>query len=79
MARRASIDVAGGAAQNLSIALGVASVNQSVTVASLAAQLAPSGNVLDAICAKTEIGEHFIKNFTSPVSDFNETYAPSSG
>jgi carboxypeptidase family protein/TonB-dependent receptor-like protein len=62
-------------AEDLSITLSVAGVNEAVTVegvVSLAAQLAPSGNVLDAISAKTEISEQFIRNFTSPVSDFNE-------
>jgi len=81
-ARSTGIDVPGGAAQNLSISLSVASVNQSVTVeavASLAAQLAPSGNVLDAISAKTEITGDFIKNFTSPVSDFAEVVNMSPG
>jgi iron complex outermembrane receptor protein len=81
-ARRTGVETAGGAGQNLSIPMSVASVNQSVTVeavASLAAQLAPSGNVLDAISAKTEIGEHFIKNFTSPVSDFNEVIQTAPG
>jgi len=81
-ARTTGIDVPGGAAQNLSIPLSVASVNQSVTVeaiASLAAQLAPSGNVLDAISAKTEITGEFIKNFISPVSDFAEVVNLSPG
>jgi len=52
----------------------VASVNQSVTVEGMAslAQLAPSGNILEAISAKTEISKDFIQNFTSPLSDFNE-------
>ena len=80
-ARRTGVDVAGGAAENLSIPLAVASVNQSVTVeavASLAAQLAPSRNVLDAVSAKTEISGDFIKNFETPVADFGEyvNYAP---
>jgi iron complex outermembrane receptor protein len=73
--RRADLDVASGRAEDLSIQLSVASVNQSVTVegmVSLAAQLAPSGNVLDAISAKTEISKDFIQNFTSPLADFNE-------
>ena len=75
IARRTGVDVAGGRAEDLSIPLSVASVNQSVTVeavVSLAAQLAPSGNTLDATSAKTEISKEFIQNFTSPVSDFSE-------
>jgi len=73
--RRTDVDVAPGRAEDLSIPLSVASVNQSVTVegvASLAAQLAPSGNILEAISARTEISKDFIQNFTSPLSDFNE-------
>jgi iron complex outermembrane recepter protein len=72
---RAGIQLPGSGADDVSISLGVESVSQAVTVegvVSLAAQLAPSGNVLDAISAKTEISEQFIENFTSPVSDFNE-------
>jgi len=75
VARRTGVEVSGGRAEDLSIPLSVASVNQSVTVeavVSLAAQLAPSGNTLDATSAKTEITGQFIRNFTSPLSDFNE-------
>ena len=75
VARRTGVDPAGGAAEDLSIALSVGSVNQSVTVGevvSLAAQLAPSGNTLDTTSARTEISKDFIQNFTSPVSDYNE-------
>jgi iron complex outermembrane receptor protein len=67
--------LAPGGAEDLSITLSVASQSQTVTVeatASVAAQLAPSGNTLDATSAKTEISEQFIKNFTSPLADFNE-------
>ena len=74
---RAGIQLPGSEAGDVSIALGVASVSQAVTVegtVSLAAQLAPSGNVLDAIAAKTEITQQFIQNFTSPVSDFSEVF-----
>jgi iron complex outermembrane receptor protein len=72
---RAGIQFSPSGAGDISISLSVASVNQAVTVtetASLAAQLAPSGNTLDATSAKTEISAEFIKNFTSPVADFNE-------
>jgi iron complex outermembrane receptor protein len=74
-ATRAALQIAGGAAQDISISLSLASVNESVTVeavVSLAAQLAPSGNTLDATSAKTEISHEFIQNFTSPLADFNE-------
>ena len=75
VARRTGVDTSAGNAEDLSIALAVGSVNQSVTVSeavSLAAQLAPQGNTLDATSARTEITKDFIRNFISPVSDFAE-------
>jgi iron complex outermembrane receptor protein len=69
------VQLASPGAQELSISLKVANVSTAVTVeasVSLAAQLAPSGNTLDATSAKTEISGEFIKNFTSPLADFNE-------
>src|ERR1019366_8894312 len=75
VARRTGVDTSAGNAEDLSIALAVGSVNQSVTVSevvSLAAQLAPAGNTLDATSARTEITKEFIRNFISPVSDFAE-------
>ena len=63
------------AAEDITIPLSVGNVSQTVTVeavASVAAQLAPSGNTLDATSARTEITDQFIKNFTSPLADFNE-------
>jgi iron complex outermembrane receptor protein len=74
-ASRTGVQVASGKSQDISIPLGVAAQSESVTVdavVSLAAQLAPSGNVLDAISAKTEISGEFLQNFTSPLADFNE-------
>src|ERR1700687_85072 len=73
-ARRTGVQAAATAAE-LSIALSVATLAQTVSVeavVSLAAQLAPSGNTLDAVSAKTEIGAAFIQNFPSPLADFNE-------
>jgi iron complex outermembrane receptor protein len=70
-----SVQLAPSGVEDLSIPLSVASVSQAVTVeatVSLATQTAPSGNTLDATSAKTEISGTFIKNFTSPVSDFAE-------
>jgi iron complex outermembrane recepter protein len=72
---RSGQQLAADGTQEISITLGVASVNQTVTVeavVSVATQLAPAGNTLDATSAKTEISGAFIKNFTSPVSDFAE-------
>lgn len=71
----ASVQVAGNATVDLPVRLVVASVAQVVTVEGfvpLAAQVAPSGNTLDASSAKTEISGAFIRNFSSPVSDFAE-------
>src|ERR1700722_6234807 len=73
--RRTGQQVSEGRAEDISIALSVENVSQAVTVeavASVAAQLSPSGNTLDAMSAKTEISGQFIRNFTSPVSDFAE-------
>ncbi|HXA65942.1 MAG TPA: TonB-dependent receptor [Bryobacteraceae bacterium] len=72
---RSGIQVAASGTEDISIPLSVASVNQAVTVTettSVAAQLAPAGNTLDATSAKTAITGAFIRNFTSPVSDFAE-------
>jgi iron complex outermembrane recepter protein len=72
---RAGIQLAANKAEDLTITLSVESLAQAVTVAetvSLATQLAPSGNTLEAASAKTEISGTFIRNFISPVSDFAE-------
>jgi len=78
---RAGLAVASGAPLDISISLSVASRSESVNVeafVSMATQSAPSGNVLDAVSAKTEISPTFIRNFISPVSDFAEVvnYSP---
>jgi len=73
--RRVGQQLDASGAEDISIPLSVGNVSQTVTVdavASLAAQLAPSGNTLDATSAKTEISGDFIKYFTSPLADFNE-------
>src|SRR3984885_12975185 len=64
-----------GGTKEVSITMNVAPLNQVVTVeavASVAAELAPSGNTLEATSARTEISGTFIRNFISPVSDFAE-------
>ena len=73
--RRAAQQLTENSADDITIPLSVGNVSQTVTVeavASLAAQLAPSGNTLDATSAKTEISGEFIKYFASPMADFNE-------
>jgi iron complex outermembrane recepter protein len=72
---RSGIQLPASGIEDVPIGLSLASVNQAITVAetaSLAAQAAPAGNTLDATSAKTEISGAFIRNFTSPVSDFAE-------
>jgi len=61
--------------------MSVETVTTSITVSetmSLAAATAPSGNLLEATSAKTEVSSDFIKNFMSPVADYSEyiNYAP---
>jgi iron complex outermembrane receptor protein len=80
-ATRTEVQVAAGASQEVSITLSLAAQSQSVTVeavVSLAAQIAPSGNTLDAVSAHSEISGDFIHNFEAPVADFGEyvNYAP---
>ena len=67
--------------QDLPFTMSVETLAQSVTVEeslSLAAQVAPSGNTLEATSAKTEVSSDFIHNFMSPVADYAEyvNYAP---
>jgi iron complex outermembrane receptor protein len=79
---RAGVQLSAGKAEDVPIVLSVESLTQAVTVqetVSLAAQLAPSSNTLDATSARTEISGTFIKNFTSPVSDFAEVVNLSPG
>ena len=74
-ASRSGLTVGSQTSPDVSISLNVASRSESVNVeavVSLATQSAPSGNVLDAVSAKTEISGLFIRNFTPPVADFAE-------
>lgn len=76
-ASRTGIQVSAAQAQNLSIALRLASVDQMVVVqgddsSSIAAHLAPMDALLDEHSARTEIKPVFIQNFTSPEADFGE-------
>ena len=72
---RAGVQLTATGAEDLSIALKVASLSQAVTVeasASLAAQTAPVQASLEARSAKSEITQHFIDNFISPVADYSQ-------
>ena len=78
---RSGGQVSADATLDIPITMSVESVTTSVTVnetISLAAVTAPSGNLLEATSAKTEVSSEFIKNFMSPVADYSEyiNYAP---
>jgi iron complex outermembrane receptor protein len=78
---RSGGQVTAGGTVNVSLVMSVESLTTSVTVSesvSVAAATAPSGNLLEAVSAKTEITSDFIKNFMSPVADYAEyvNYAP---
>ena len=72
---RTDVPVSASGSEDISITLFVDSISQSVTVqesVSLAADLAPLGNTLDATSARTEITSTFIRNFIAPTADFAE-------
>lgn len=69
------VTLAAGAEQKISASLVVASVAEEVVVesednSSLAVQTAPVKALLDAESARTEITSQYIRQFTSPVTDF---------
>ena len=70
-----------GATLDVPMTMTVETLSTSVTVNEtimLAAATAPSGNSLDAVSARTEVSEDFIKNFMSPLADYAEyvNFAP---
>jgi len=72
-----NVMVAAGQTANVSISLVIASVSEEVTVeaegdASIAAQNAPVKGLLDAGSARSEITSSYIRNYTSPVTDFSD-------
>jgi iron complex outermembrane recepter protein len=74
---RNHVRVGADATPALSITLSVASVAEEVTVTaedvtSEAAQLSPVKAMLDAGSARTEISNSYIRQFTSPVTDFTD-------
>ena len=72
---RTEFEVALGKSDDLSIALSVGTLSQSVEVratASLAAHTAPSQGSLDARSAVSLISPQFIQNFVSPVGDYSD-------
>jgi iron complex outermembrane receptor protein len=72
-----SVTLSPGSAESVSFALNVASVAEEVMVEaeiedSVAAQLSPVKAMLDAGSARTEITSKYIREFTSPVTDFSD-------
>lgn len=72
-----TITIVNGQTANLPVTLPIGSVSTEVNVEadathSIAAALAPMDASLDARSARTNITQHFIQNFTSPVADFGE-------
>src|SRR5579859_3315685 len=79
--RRTAVKVTASAPVNINISLNVAELAQSITVEgsiSVAAEMAPSQNTLDATSARSEVSPEFIQNFASPIADFTEllNYTP---
>jgi iron complex outermembrane receptor protein len=69
--------VTAGASATVPVSLVVASVSEEVTVEaegdpSIAAQQAPMKALLDEASPRTEISSAFIRNYTSPVTDFSD-------
>ena len=82
--RSLNVSVRDGAAVDLPVTLLLSDINQQVTVEadasdSIAAQLAPLDARLDARSARTEINDHYIENFSSPIADYSEVIALSPG
>ncbi|MGA7238270.1 MAG: TonB-dependent receptor, partial [Bryobacteraceae bacterium] len=72
---RRGVQLSTGGTQDVSITMFVDAVSQSITVQAsetLAVDLAPMGNTLDATSARTEISNTVIANFMAPVADFAE-------
>jgi iron complex outermembrane receptor protein len=75
VSRRSALKLAAGATEDVSIALNIGELSQTVTVEGavmVAAELAPSQSTLEARSAKSEISPEFIQNFASPVADYTE-------
>ena len=74
---RHNVVVAAGQTATVAVGLSVASVSEEVTVeaeadSSIAVQNAPVKALLDAASARTEITSGYIRDFTSPVTDFSD-------
>lgn len=84
VSRTTNVALGNDVSLDMPVTLLLGDINQQVTVEadasdSIAAQLAPLDARLDARSARTEINDHYIENFTSPVSDYSEVIALSPG
>ncbi len=75
--QRQNIVLAGGASVRVTLSLRISDINEQVTVEadasnSVAAQLAPLDSRLDQRSARTEIMDHYVRNFTAPTADYAE-------
>lgn len=75
--RKLNVVVGAGADVDVSMALKVSDINEQVTVEadasnSLAAQMAPLDARLDERSARTEIMDHYVRNYVSPTADYAE-------
>ena len=73
--RRNGIQLSGGNTEEISIRLSIANVTESVTVSAAlpaAAVAAPSQASLTARSAQSLISNEYIRNYTSPVSDYSQ-------
>jgi len=73
--RRAGVSVASGTPAEVSIKLTVANISESVTVSAalpMAAVAAPSQGSLTARSAQSLISAEYIRNYTSPISDYSQ-------
>jgi len=71
--RRTNVAVPDGSTQELTIRLAVANISETVTVSAAlpaAAAAAPSQGSLTASSAQSLISNEFVRNYTSPVSDY---------
>jgi iron complex outermembrane recepter protein len=78
LAIHSGVKIAAGQVQDLSFSLVIGDINQAVTVEatttdSVAAQFAPMDGLLEARSARTEISPMYLREFTSPLTDYNET------
>ena len=73
--RRTGVKVAAGNNEDITMALNVGELSQTVTVegaVSVAAETAPLQSTLEARSAKSEISPEYIQNFASPIADYTE-------